>query len=408
MKKLPLVLAALIAAAGGAGYYWHKTKLAAVAGTAPAASSPADTQIGAPAVTVVKARIADFVETAAVSGSLVAREEIMVSPEIEGYRVLELLVEEGSRVKKGDVLARLMAEPLDAQLAQNAAAIARATSAIARAQSQITEAQARLIEAKAQFERARPLKESGYISGAIFDQRESLAKTADAQLVAARDSLISAEADKTEVEAKRRELTWRRERTDVKAPDDGVVSRRNARIGGMASALGDPMFRIISKGEIELDAEVVETEIAKVKEGQKASITVPGAGAVEGTVRLVSPEVDKTTRLGRVKITLGANPDLKIGAFARGTIATAHSRGVAIPASAAMFEAGGTAVQVVNGSKVEKRLLKTGLVAGDQIEVKAGLAEGETIVARAGTFLRNGDTIRAVLPADTVSEAGGQ
>lgn len=164
------------------------------------------------------------------------------------------------------------------------------------------------------------------------------------------------------------------------------------------------MFRIIEKGDVELMAEIVETELTKVKEGQKARITVPGAGDVEGTVRLVSPEIDKATRLGRVKIALGANPDLKIGAFAHGSIITAQSRGVAIPSSAAQFDPSGTAVQLVKGDRVEKKIIKTGLVAGELIEVRSGLVDGDVIVARAGTFLRDGDTIRAVEPSARVSE----
>ena len=400
MKKTVFVVVALLAAAGGAGFYWQKHKAPA----APSSEAAADALAGAPSVTVVKVTTTDFVETAAVSGSLAAREEILVSPEIEGYRVMELLADEGATVTKGQVLATLATEPLDAQMAQNDAGLARATAAIARAQSQITEADAKLAEASAQLERAKPLKQSGYLSGAVFDQRDSAAKTAAAQLVAARDFIKSAQADKALTEAQRRELTWRRERTQVKAPADGIVSRRNARIGALATSVGEPMFRLIEKGDVELIAEIVETELAKVKQGQKARIVVPGAGEVEGTVRLVSPEIDKATRLGRVKIALGANPDLKIGAFAHGSIITAQSRGVAIPSSAAQFEPAGTAVQLVKGDRVEKKIIKTGLVAGELIEVRSGLADGDVIVARAGTFLRDGDTIRPVEPAARVSQ----
>ena len=400
MKKTAFIVVAVIAAAGGAGFYWQKHKAPAP----PSSEAAADALAGAPSVTVIRAITADFVETAAVSGTLAAREEIMVSPEIEGYRVMEMFADEGSRVTKGQVLAKLATEPLDAQMAQNDASLARGTAAIARAQSQTTESEAKLAEANAQLDRAKPLQKSGYLSGAVFDQREGAAKTAAAQLIAARDFIKSAQADKALTEAQRRELTWRRERTEVKAPADGMVSRRNARIGALATAAGEPMFRIIEKGDVELVAEIVETELAKVKEGQKARITVPGAGEVDGIVRLVSPEIDKATRLGRVKIALGANPDLKIGAFARGSIITAQSRGVAIPSSAAQFEPAGTAVQLVKGDRVEKKMIKTGLVAGELIEVRSGIADGDVIVARAGTFLRDGDAIRPVEPAARVSE----
>lgn len=404
MNKI-LILGLAAAAAIGAGGYFYMHTQKPMMPAATAATAADDSAVVAPAVTVAKAAIMDFVETAFVSGSLVAREEILVSPEIEGLRVVELFADEGSKVTKGQVLARLVSEQLDAQMAQNDAGLARSSAAIAQAQSQITQAEAQAKEARAQLDRAEPLKKSGYLSGAVFDQRESAMRTTQAQVVAAKDGLKAAEAEKGQVEAQRRELAWKRSNIEVKAPEDGVVSRRNARIGAMGTAVGEPMFRIIQKGEIELDAEVVETEISRVKAGQKALITAPGAADAEGTVRLVSPEVDKTTRLGRVKIFLGANPALRIGGFARGRIETATSHGLAVPASAVLFDQTGAYVQVVNANKVERRVIKTGLISGEQVEVISGLADGDIVVARAGSFLRDGDTVRPVLPDPKVSEA---
>lgn len=391
----------LIAAIGGGYMLLEHKREARKLEEAAAAAKP----LAPPTVTVSKITMANFVETAVVSGSLIPREEILVAPEIEGLRVVELFADEGSVVKKGQVLARLVSEQLDAQMAQNDAAIARSSAAIAQAKSAIVEAEARAKEARAQLERAEPLRKSGYLSGAIYDQRQSAASTAEAQVIAARDGLTAAEAEKTQAEAQKREVSWRRSNTEVTAPEDGVVSRRNARIGAAATAIGEPMFRIIAKGEIELDAEIVETELAKVREGQKAIVTLPGAGDFEGTVRLVSPEVDKSTRLGRVRIFLGTNPALRIGAFARGRIETSRSRGLAAPSASVTFDAAGTYAQAVVGDKVQKRLLKTGLVMGEFVEIKDGLSEGDVIVTRAGTFLRDGDIVRPIAPDAKLSEA---
>ncbi len=165
----------------------------------------------------------------------------------------------------------------------------------------------------------------------------------------------------------------------------------------MMGAGGDPMFRIIENGELELDAEIVETDLHKVKAGQKARITVPGAANVEGEVRLVSPEIDKVTRLGHVRVFLGKNRALLVGAFARGFIETNHSRGISVPPSSVMFDTAGSYVLAVTDGKVTRRKVQTGLIADGRVEITSGLSEGELIVDRAGTFLRDGDTITPVV-----------
>jgi HlyD family secretion protein len=402
MKLKTFVAGLVVAAAVSAGSYLYleKRHTAEIQAERLEAAKP----VVAPAVTVTKVATENFVETAVVSGSLVPREEILVSPEVDGLRVLELYADEGDQIKKGQVLARLVAEQLDAQLAQNDANLARANAAIAQAESQIVQAEAQAKEAAAQLERAVPLKQSGYLSGSTYDQRESAARTTQAQLIAARDGLKAANAEKEQVEAQRRELLWRRGNTDVTSPADGVISRRTARIGAMASANGEPMFRIIQKGEIELDAEIVETELKNVRVGQKAIVTVPQLGDFEGKVRLVSPEVDKATRLGRVKVFLGVNPVLRIGAYAHGRIETAASRGLAVPSSAVAFEHDLASVQVVRDNKVKKHAVKIGLIANDVVEIMDGVAEGDLVVARAGTFLRDGDVVRPIFPEPRLSE----
>ncbi len=362
----------------------------------------------APAVTVMEAARSDFVETVLVTGSFVPREEILVAPEVDGLRVLEIKAEEGDHVKKGDLLAVLVTEQIETQLAANEAALGSATAAIERATSAIAEMEARLVEAKAQLDRARPLVASKYLSESVFDQRAAAEKTAEAQLRSAQGALAQAEADKRQIEAQRRELLWRRGRAEVRAPADGIVSKRAGRIGGIATAStltgGDTMFRLIENGEIELDAEVTETSLWKVKPGQPARVTAPGGLEVTGRVRLVAPEVDKTTRLGRVRIFLGANPELKVGSFGRGTIETGRARAVAVPLSAVLYTDEGPSVQVVADGKVETRRVRTGLETAGRIAIESGLAEGDLVVAKAGTFLRDGDAVRPVVPDARLSE----
>lgn len=389
LRKLGIGLFALLAAGGVA--------VTLVAQPSPKrAALPQPEEMLAAAVTVARVAPAQFTETVLTTGSLAAREEVLVGPEVEGLRVTEVLAEEGMRVKRGDVLARLVADTLEAQLAQNDAAHARAQAAAAQARSGIVQAEARLLEANNAFERAKPLRAAGHLAESAYDQREQAARTAQAQLLAAGDGLKVAEAEKAQVEAQRRELLWRRGRTEVIAPADGVVSRRMARIGGFAAGAAEPMFRIVANGEVELDAEVPETRLAAVRIGQPARVEVAGSGEVMGTVRLVSPEVDKATRLGRVRIYLGDNPTLRVGSFARGVIETATGEGLAVPAAAVLFGPEGPVAQLIHNNRVETRKIKTGLSSGSMVEVRAGLSQGDLVVARSGTFLRDGDLVRPV------------
>lgn len=395
MKRKVLTLLIAVAAALGL-----TITLVAEPASKPDKKVGAERPANASRVTVARAVEQNFIETVVATGSLVPREEILVGPEVEGLRVTEVLADEGMRVKKGDVLARLVVDTLDAQLAQNDAALARTVAAIAQARSNIVQAEARVTEAKNAFERAKPLLAAGHMPEATYDQRQQAALTADAQLISAKEGLKVAEAEKAQAEAQRREIEWRRSRSAVVAPADGLISRRVARVGGYAVGSGDAMFRIVAKGEVELDAEVAETRIAAIKVGQRARVEVTGVGTVEGTVRLVSPEIDKTTRLGRVRIFLGDNPSLRVGTFARASIATAEGRGIAIPASAVLYVGDSTVVQLVHENKVETRKVELGLAAGNIVEVRRGLEIGDTVVARSGTFLRDGDAVDPVLASE--------
>lgn len=371
-------------------------------------AAPAVTTEGprALAVTAVRAKTADITETLLVTGSLVAREEVLVAPQVEGLRVEELRVEEGARVKAGDVLATLTRDTLDAQIAQNEASLARAKAAIAQAQAQITQADARVKEASNAFDRAQPLNKSGYLSGATLDQRESAARVAEAQLVAARDGIKVAEAERGVIEAQRRELDWKRARTEVKAPVGGIVSRRNARVGAIATGVGEPMFRIVANGEIELDAEITDADLPRLADGSKARIEVAGGATVDGHVRLVPAEVDKATRLGHARIFIGDDQSLRIGSFARARIEIGSARAVTIPASALLYgHDGTTTVQLVVGDRIETRAVETGLRSAGTVAISRGLADGDVVVEKSGTFLRDGDVVRPLFANDRSARA---
>ncbi|GJD85615.1 hypothetical protein HPGCJGGD_3505 [Methylobacterium haplocladii] len=130
---------------------------------------------------------------------------------------------------------------------------------------------------------------------------------------------------------------------------------------------------------------------------------------MRGSVRAVYPEVDKASRLGKVRIRLDADPRLRIGTFARGAVELARTRGVTVPQASVLY--GGTkgsSVLVAAGGRVEAREVRIGLSDDDDIEIRTGLTEGERVVARAGSFLRDGDRVRPIpvaAAAPAVAEA---
>ncbi len=355
-----------------------------------------------PAVTVVPAVKRQFVDRLFVSGTLVAREEAQVAARIDGLAIVELDAEDGDRVKEGQVLARLDRTQLDALVAENDAATKRADAAINQAQSMIAQAQAQVQFANSDFDRAHKLAE-GVMAVSTIEQREMAMKTAQAQLAAAQNALGVAEADRKSRDAERQELLVRIDRTEVKAPVAGIVSRRSAKLGADASSTGEPLFRIIEDGAIDLEADVPEQSLAKLAVGMPAELKLPGVeAAVAGRVRLVNQEVDKASRTGKVRIALADVSHAHIGAFASGQVELTRRDGVGAPATA--FERDGDAARlyVVRDGKIEERQVTPGIADGDSVEIMSGVAAGESVVARAAAFLRPGDRVRP-----TPESAGG-
>ena len=371
----------------------------------PADAASAEARPFAPAVSVAPAARRLFVEKLFVSGTLAAREEAMVGAQLDGLRLTEILVEEGDHVAKDQVLARLDRSQLDALVAQNDAATQSAEAAIAQAASQISQFEASLTQASADLERAKKLG-AQIMTEATLDQRTAAARIAQSQLDSVRNALRVAQASLASRRAERRELMVRIDRAEVKAPVAGVVSRRTARIGAVASGAGDVLFRIIVDGAIDLDAETPEQSLPRFAVGMPASIKLPGVEApIDGKVRLISEEVDKTTRLGKVRIALTPDARARVGAFASGTVTANQREGLSVPTSALQRLDGGDFVQVVENDRIVARKITVGIIEGDIAEAREGLNVGDSVVTRAAAFLRPGDIVR---PLSAVSQAAAK
>ena len=178
----------------------------------------------------------------------------------------------------------------------------------------------------------------------------------------------------------------------LRAPAAGLVTEVRTIVGAPASPQAGPMFRIAVNNEVELDAEVPSVHLSKLNPGATARISRDNAPDLIGRVRLVSPQIDRTTQLGHVRIALTNNPSLKVGMFARASIDAKRSCGVAVPRTAIDH----LTVQVIKGNTVETRKVRVGLVSDTSTEILEGLDVGETVVADAGSSLHDGDQIKTM------------
>ena len=357
----------------------------------------------APSVTVAPAVRGTLVDRVTLTGTAVAREEAMVVPQVDGLAVTAVLAEEGDRVTQGQVLARLSREAVDASLAQNTAQIAHAEASIAQAQGQIAEAVANQVQADAAYARTRELIGRGDASRETFEQRQAAQSVAAARVAAAQDALGLARADRALAEAQRQELSVRLARTELRAPVAGVVSRRTARVGAVVGTASEPLYRLTTGGTVEMEAAVPEALLARLRVGQAAILFVDGVQH-PGRVRLISPEVSTTTRLGRVRIALdpgaAASALPASGSFVRAEVEVARRDGVLVPLSALLFQADGPHVALVaqgaDGPVVRVRAVSVGLRDDSSAELDDGITAGDRVVTLSGTFLRDGDRVTPV------------
>ncbi len=385
--------------------------LTLLAGVVPAASlqaSPASAQaletVQLPAVTVVTAQRQEVIQRIPVAGTLVPRNEALVYPEVSGATIDKLMVDVGDSVAKGDVLAVINDRSLRAQLAQAEAEYARAEAGIRQARSQISSAEASSTQAQSTLERTQQLRDSGTATQASLDSAVAAGQTATATLDSARDGLAVAEAQLQQARAGRDIAQLNVSHATITAPVDGLVSARNGQIGAIAASGGEPIFRIIESGLIEVEAEVVETSLGQIMRGDPVQLDIASLGRIEGEVRRISPIVDPLNRLGTVRIALDPVPGLRTGLFAGGWIIADRHDGVTVPSTAVLTDGDGSYVLRVEDGVLERRAVTAGLIWQDAREILKGIEAGDTVVARAGAFFGDGDSIDPV-PAEPEATA---
>jgi HlyD family secretion protein len=331
-----------------------------------------------------------------VNGSLAAWDELPVGTEAGGLAIVQVAVEEGDKVEKGQLLAKLDDSVLKAQYAQ-------AMAAVAQAEAGIRKAEAMSGSANSDVRRAKELTKNGYISGQVAEQRETTLSAAEADVNVARQNLTTAQAVADERAAQLAQ-------TEIRAPTDGTISKRMAKLGNVVS-VGEQLFRMIRDNRVELQAEVPEMDMPGLQEGQVATVVLNDGDPrrFQGKIRLIGATVDPQTRIGMVYVALPQDPALKPGMFVHGEIQTGQADVLQVPEQAIVYKDFKPAVFIVDAdSRARLRMIETGQRVNGHVEIVSGVTAGERVALAGAGYLKDNDLVRVEAPlVPTAAGAAG-
>ncbi len=327
----------------------------------------------APVVTVVTPGQSVVARTVTATGSLAARVDMPVGVVGEGGMVTQVLVQPGDWARAGQVLA-VLERSVQAEQVRSLAA-----------QVEVSRADAKL--AQAQLDRAKALVGRGFISAADIDQRTATRDAANARVNVAIAQLGEQRA--------------RTGRLDIRAPAAGLVLTRTVEPGQIVGSGSGVLFRMAKDGEMELQAQVAESDLALLRAGNSAMIRPIGSTAqFAGRVWQVSPVIDPQTRQGIARVAIPYNPAIRPGGFAAVTITNGSGSAPLLPESAVLSDTTGSYVYIVNAKdQAERRTVTVGQVSDAGVAVTSGLQGNEKIVTSAGAFLTPGQKVKPELKA---------
>lgn len=340
-------------------------------------------QVAAPRVSltvaVEKVRSQAIASSISATGTVAAWQEATIGAETSGLKLTEVLVGEGDHVRAGDVVARLDASVLTAQLAEQKAAV--------------DQAQATLDTAVSAAGRSDRLLASKAISIETAEEKTSAVKTG-------RAAVAQAEAAAERLQAQLDQAT-------IRAPFDGIVSNRPAVAGSIVQA-GTELMKIIRDGRLEVGVLVPEKDLAMVSVGQAANVVDASGRTFAGSVSSIAQTVSSTTRLATVYVGLGAGSGLKPGMFARVSITGAASQRLSVAEAALVWQDGKPVVFVVDAAgKAGARMVTAGAHQNGRVAIESGLSEGDSVVVAGAGFLSDGNLVR-IADAQASAEIAGK
>ena len=389
-------------------------------------------------VTVANVETGTIKRNLKIRGTVAAYELIPVKSSVMGLSIKEILVERGDYVTKGQVLARLDNDVLQAELTQAQAAAQEAEAHLAELKAgslpeEIAQVQQRVISAKAKVVRAesdldliekrvarnKTLETEGAIARDRLDEvlnqeqaYKSNLEQAQANLQAEQQELArlkagtrpeiiaQAQASLAQAKAKLQSLNAKLTDTIVVAPVDGKIAERNVSIGDLTSASTN-LFTIIENGRLELRVKLPETLLAEVNPEQTVTVTsdIDSKLQLLGKVREIDPILAKDVPQATVKIDLPQGTDLKPGMFLDAAITTSTERGQTVPIDALLPQTDDSAIAYVlqENNTVKAQSVTMGEILADrQVEVLSGLQPSDRIVVEGAAYLKDGDSVVVV------------
>jgi len=338
---------------------------AAAPGTAAGAGGGRGGQI--PSVTVVVPGRSDVARTITASGALAARRDQPVGIAGEGGLVRAVLVDAGSWVRQGQLLASI-----DRSVQSQTAAQLGASVQVARADAAL---------AQNEYDRSAALVSRGFVSKADLDRKKAARDAANARVQVAQAQLGATRAQIG--------------RLDIRAPTAGLVLARNIEVGQIVGAGAGALFRLAKGGEMEMKAEMSQQDLALVRAGQAASVTPLGSNrSFSGSIWQVAPVINPMTRVGEVRIAIPYDPAIRPGGFAEAKIASGTTTAPMLPQSAVLSDEKGNYVYIIDQkNQVERRAIKIGEVNESGVTIAEGLSGQERVVLSAGPFLNPGQKV---------------
>ena len=320
-----------------------------------------------PSVTVIVPGRSEVARTVTASGALAARRDQPVGVAGEGGLVRAVLVDAGSWVRQGQVLASI-----DRSVQSQTAAQLGAAVQVARADAAL---------AQNEYDRSAALVSRGFVSKADLDRKKAARDAAQARVRVAQAQLGATRAQIG--------------RLDIRAPSSGLILARSIEVGQIVGPGAGALFRLARGGEMEMRAEMSQQDLALVHAGQTASVTPIGSDqSVAGSIWQVSPVINPQTRVGEVRIAIPYSPAIRPGGYAEARISSGTTTAPMLPQSAVLSDDKGNYVYIVNSKNmVERRPIKIGEVSDAGVTVAEGLSGQEAVVLSAGPFLNPGQKV---------------